>query len=91
MKGKIVPKTPSARAGEQDYDWDEAAKTALANPGSAVLAAEQVPISRINSLRMYARPPFVTEDGVRKVAVKMRHSFRADNGQRYGDVYLEAV
>lgn len=91
MKGRIVPKTPSARAGEQDYDWDEYARTALAHPDSSVLAAEHVPISRINSLRMYSRPPFVDDNGVRKVAVKMRNSAKEDDGVRYGDVYLEAV
>lgn len=92
MEGRIVSKIPPAHG----YDWDSSARLALEHPDSAVLAAEHVPVSRITSLREYSRPPFVSEDGTRLVAIRMRNStLECDPGtgrkRRYGDVYFEAV
>lgn len=99
MKGKIVSELPPRRSRYADekeqYDWDSAAKKALDHPGQAVLAAENVPLTRIASLRMMRREPFF-KDGERQVSIHMRNSTveydqSKDRVMRFGDVYLTAT
>lgn len=80
-----LPKPQGARGAE----WDNFAWAATLYPGKAIAAAENVPESRIRSLRQYNRPPFVMPDG--RIKVHMRNSYVAANGVRYGDVYFTWV
>jgi len=98
MKGKIVASAPprSARTGSSVYDWDSMAKQALEHPDKAVLAAKDVPITRITALRMYKRYPFLDENGNRLVKILMRNSTEKFDKERnrtirFGDVYFEAA
>jgi hypothetical protein len=45
-------------------------------------------MSKINALRQYTVPPFVTDEG--RIEVRMRNSFEKD-GKRYGDCYIRWV
>lgn len=83
-KGIVLDELPPARR-RPDYDWDAMAQTAKENPGKPVLAYEDVPLSRIASIRQRRRPPFVEESG--HIIIAMRDSYEAD-GTRYGNVFF---
>lgn len=73
---------PGKRPGP---DWDGLAMVAQA-AGKPILAATNVPMSRIKSVRSYRRPPFLTGEG--KIIINMRNSHREPDGTTVGDVYL---
>lgn len=79
------PKRTNAKSG---YDWDGMARLAQTRPGVALLAASDVPASRIKSVRGYVRPPFVQNNG--RIRIEARTVPR-DDGQRVGDVYFTWV
>jgi hypothetical protein len=83
-KGIVLDELPPARR-RPDYDWDSVANTAKENPGKPVLAYEDVPLSRIASVRQRRRPPFVEDGG--RIIVTMRDSYEADH-TRYGNVFF---
>lgn len=86
MNGNIVSRVPSRATRGEDYDWDAMALLAIKHPDKSVLAAEQVPESRVKSLRQYTRHPFIQEGG--RIIVAVRNSAIEADGIRYGDVYL---
>jgi len=83
-KGIVLDELPPPRR-RPDFDWDAKAKLAKENPGKPVLAAEDVPLSRIASLRQRRRPPFVEDSG--RITINMRDSYEADH-TRYGNVFF---
>lgn len=85
-KGIVLDELPPAGRRPDSPDWDAKAKLAKESPGKAVLAAEDVPLSRIASVRQRRRPPFVEESG--RIKISMRDSYTAD-GTRFGNVYFE--
>ena len=85
-KGKVVASIPPRGRGPEPMDWDTPAKLAKLS-GQPVLAAEDVRNSRVKSVRMYKRPPFVTAEG--RIIIKLRNSQVKADGERYGDVYFE--
>jgi hypothetical protein len=87
MKGKIVGEIPPPGShAKRTYNWDKSALLAQTTPGQAVLAAKDVPISQIASVREYKRAPFRTNEG--RIKVAMRDSYEASDGRRHGDVYF---
>lgn len=83
-KGKILDEVPTTRRPTK-YDWDTPANLARLNPGKAVLAAENVRVGTISSVRGYTRSPFHDQHG--DIEINMRNS-RTEDGVRYGDVYF---
>jgi hypothetical protein len=89
MKGKVVSAVPPAQtANHVVRDFDNSAEMARIT-GQPVLAGKHVVYTRVNSIRMYTRPPYVTDEG--RIAVKFRNSKIEDDGKRYGDLYFEWV
>lgn len=86
-KGKIFDEVPTTRRPTK-YDWDSPALLARLNPGKAVLAAENVRVGTISSVRGYTRSPFHDDHG--DIEINMRNS-RTEKGIRYGDVYFVFV
>lgn len=86
-KGKILDQVPQTRRPTK-YDWDSPALLARLHPGKAVLAAENVRIGAISSVRAYTRSPFHDEHG--DIEINMRNS-RTENGVRWGDVYFTFI
>ena len=73
---------PGKRPGP---DWDGMAMVAQI-AGKPVLAATNVTMSRIKSVRSYRRPPFLTDEG--KIIINMRNSHQDKHGTTLGDVYF---
>lgn len=89
-KGKVLQELPPVGGRVKHlYDWETHVKTARDNVGSVVLAEEQVPVTHINSLRLYRQPPFITTDGYIKVSY--RNSKVQASGVRTADVYLQWI
>jgi hypothetical protein len=87
-KGKVLEELPpKGNRVKHLYDWDAHVKTARDNVGRVVLAETSVPVTHINSLRLYRLPPFVTTEGFIKVSY--RNSKVQASGVRTADVYLQ--
>jgi hypothetical protein len=88
-KGKVVSAIPApTRVSKSRIDWDTPARLAKMS-GQPVLAGEHIRNTLVKSLRQYDRPPFKTDEG--HIAVILRNSSIEDDGQRYGDVYMQWV
>ena len=90
MEGKIVNEIPPARRrSKSGIDWDLYANLAR-QTGKPVLAGMHIRNSQVKAVRQYNRPTFLNEAG--HIAVRVRNSYiKPEDGQRYGDVYLEWI
>ena len=87
-KGKVLSELPPrGNRVKHLYDWETHVATARKHVGSVVLAETNVPVTHINSLRLYRLPPFVTTEGYIKVSY--RNSKVQPSGVRTADVYLQ--
>lgn len=90
MEGNVRPTVPPPmRPTRNEYDWDSFAIQAQENPGEAVMAYENVPESRVKSVRYYDRPPFNKEGG--ELKIYMRNSAIGDDGIRRGEVWFQWI
>lgn len=93
-EGQVVDRVPGLRHKQRRYpniDWDTHADIARLG-GKPVLAAKGIRNSTVKSVRQYGksgRPSFISDEG--HIAVHFRNSTIGDDGERYGDVYLEWV
>lgn len=88
MSGEFVTELPPHGRDTAHYDWDALAVKAQSNPGGLLLAAKQVPLSLIKSLRQRNRAPFVMDGGTLAVIQRNTTHVVAD-GKTYADVYLK--
>ena len=85
VKGKVVDRVPSRSSDPRVSKAIVASAETAQLTGKPVLAATKVPVSRINTMRQYTSPPFVTDKG--RIKVEMRYS-KVIDGKRVGDVYF---
>lgn len=91
-EGKIVHEIPPVRRNvrhtRHEIKWDEYATLAKLT-GQPVLAGQNIRNSTVKSVRQYTRYPFVDDTG--HIAVRFRSKTIGEDGERYGDVYLEWI
>lgn len=91
-KGKVVqeiPKKRTTRRVNNQYDWDKHALQARKAWPNPILAEGSVPMSHVNSVRLFKGDPFSNKDG--HIEVHLRNSKVDDKGIRRGEVYLQWV
>lgn len=73
------------RVSKYGINWDDYALTAKLL-GQPVLAGKNIKDTQVKALRLYKRPPFITDEG--RIVVHLRNSEVKSDGKRYGDVYF---
>lgn len=93
MKHKPTPAVDAIpapkRVSKYKINWDDFAHSAKIL-GRPVLAGSGIKESQVKALRLYDRPPFVTDEG--HIKIFMRNSeVNPNDGKRYGDVYFRWI